>query len=114
MGFQGAGMIRCQPCGAVENAVSPNGERMSEEGVDMELEEEYGMRVPRKMQDPKLPSREEVEDHCKTHLPYRSWCRHCVMGKGTVEACRKIDEELTMNEFHMDFLFLEMRRNCRR
>ena len=27
------------------------------------------------------PSEEEVRIHNRTHLPYRSWCPHCVRGK---------------------------------
>ena len=33
--------------------------------------------------DPGQPTREEVARHCATHLPYRSWCKHCVKGRGT-------------------------------
>ena len=44
---------------------------------------ESGARTLIRMQDPILPSRQEVEDHEKTHLPYRSWCTHCVRGNGT-------------------------------
>ncbi len=28
------------------------------------------------------PSQEDVEAHCMTHLPYRSWCNVCVKAKG--------------------------------
>ena len=28
------------------------------------------------------PSRDAVEQHRVTHLPYRSWCKQCVMGRG--------------------------------
>ena len=31
---------------------------------------------------PVLPSEAEVEQHESTHLPFRSWCRHCVRAKG--------------------------------
>ena len=31
---------------------------------------------------PVLPSEAEVEQHDLTHLPFRSWCRHCVRAKG--------------------------------
>ena len=31
---------------------------------------------------PVLPSEAEVEQHELTHLPFRSWCRHCVRAKG--------------------------------
>ena len=32
--------------------------------------------------DPGLPSAEEIKRHNVTHLPYRSWCAHCVRGRG--------------------------------
>ena len=32
--------------------------------------------------DPGAPSAEEVARHAATHLPYRSWCKHCVNGRG--------------------------------
>ena len=28
------------------------------------------------------PSKKEVDEHERTHLPFRSWCAHCVRGKG--------------------------------
>ena len=31
---------------------------------------------------PVKPSDEEVRQHNVAHVPYRSWCRHCVRGKG--------------------------------
>ena len=30
---------------------------------------------------PIKPSQEEVDSHMLTHLPFRSWCPHCVRGK---------------------------------
>ena len=27
------------------------------------------------------PGKEEVEEHNATHIPFRSWCDHCVRGK---------------------------------
>ena len=32
--------------------------------------------------DPGRPTERQVEDHRPTHLPYRSWCRWCVLGRG--------------------------------
>ena len=37
---------------------------------------------PRRLGDPVLPSTQEVADHKCTHLPYRSWCKWCVQGRG--------------------------------
>ena len=34
---------------------------------------------------PVKPNALEVEDHRKLHLPYRSWCEECVMGRGLGE-----------------------------
>ena len=45
-------------------------------------EPESGIRKPIKMASPKLPSELEIEEHELSHVPYRSWCRHCVRGRG--------------------------------
>lgn len=38
--------------------------------------------------DPGDPTPEEREEHCATHLPYRSWCPVCVKAKGKEESHR--------------------------
>ena len=50
-------------------------------GFDGE-DEEAGSRRPAKVLDPQLPTKEEMEEHCLTHLPFRNWCQHCVRGAG--------------------------------
>ena len=47
-----------------------------EEEREIEVEMDAGNRKPKKMQDPKMPSQAEIEEHELTHLPFRSWCRH--------------------------------------
>ncbi len=44
--------------------------------------EEAGSRKTLRIQDPHEPDEETREEHQRTHLPYRNWCRHCVMGRG--------------------------------
>ena len=39
-------------------------------------------RVAKKMQNPMLPSKAEREMHELSHVPFRSWCEHCVRGRG--------------------------------
>ena len=60
--------------------VSDQGDdRPRQEGGDSdELVQEDGEDVQktRKLGNPKLPSADEIDDHCKTHLPYRCWCKH--------------------------------------
>ena len=65
---------RCWVCdiGKDEDAVI----KLGDEVMDL------GMRRTLKMNDPKEPNAEERKEHAKTHLPFRSWCRHCVGGRG--------------------------------
>ena len=41
------------------------------------------------------------------HIPYRSWCPHCVMGRGKEmdHRRRKAEEEGGIPEYHMDYCF---------
>ena len=43
------------------------------EAPDETGEEEEGV-VPRKLRDPRAPTKYEVEQHNLTHIPYRNWC----------------------------------------
>ena len=67
---------------------------------------ECGRRRPQKKQDPREPKDEERKEHELTHLPFRSWCRHCVRGRGKEEACRKVEREPEVAEIHLDFMFM--------
>ena len=72
---------------------------MGEQGVISKHEEPSGMgprdddRIIRKLIDPRKPTDKEVEDHYRTHLPYRNWCPHCIRGKGKDMDHRKSAEE---------------------
>ena len=59
---------------------------MSSEEVDRDDDDgDTGMEdavAPRVATRPYTPTKAEVEAHEFTHLPYRSWCAHCVAGKG--------------------------------
>ena len=35
------------------------------------------------------PTREEIIDHERTHLPFRDWCPYCLQGKGVSAAYKK-------------------------
>ena len=45
-------------------------------------EQEDGVRNPRKLPGPKMPSKKDIGDHDLSHLLYRSWCQYCVEGEG--------------------------------
>ena len=50
--------------------------------ADLEAEAEQGDAKVKEATEPNLPSAEEIKKHNLTHLPYRNWCSHCVMGRG--------------------------------
>ena len=50
------------------------------EDDDIKAEEE-GVKH-KEVRPPGEPSKSEVEHHEMTHIPYRSWCAHCVRGRG--------------------------------
>lgn len=77
-----------------------DGERMIDEDATFEKRE------LRKMPSPCRPSQEEVDKHNLTHCPYRSWCRHCVRGRG-VEMARSLSNGVPgeVPEFSFDFCF---------
>ena len=31
---------------------------------------------------PRTPSKKEVDDHNRTHLPFQNWCEACIKGRG--------------------------------
>ncbi len=45
-------------------------------------EEEEGA-VPKRIANPRAPTKHEVEQHNLTHVPFRNWCPSCVRGKST-------------------------------
>ena len=49
-------------------------------GEEKESEE---AKTPEVLRDPGAPTQKEIEEHNVTHLPFRSWCQHCVRGRGS-------------------------------
>ena len=47
----------------------------------------------RVLKDPGEPTMQEYNDHRVDHLPFRSWCPHCVRGRASGTQHRKIQEE---------------------
>jgi len=62
-----------------------------------------------KVLDPRQPTDEERRTHNLTHLPYRSWCEHCVKGRGreTDHKHLKSQPEVEgLHELHFDYMFM--------
>ena len=68
-------------------ALDESGARAPDEssGVDEESRIQsgaYGKRTPRGLSEPYVPTQAEIDEHERSHLPWRSWCAACVGGGG--------------------------------
>ena len=62
--------------------------------------------MPLKKADPMHPAPEEIDPHNLTHLPYRSWCPHCVRWKGKTMDHRRAGRDKLVPEIHVDYCFI--------
>ena len=60
---------------------------------------------------PELPTSDEVNRHCAAcHVPFRTWCSHCVRGKSDNTAHKNIkDSEETVPTVSMDYCYMTSR-----
>ena len=65
--------------------------------------------LPKKITCDLRPSKEEVELHNTSHLPFRSWCPHCVRGKAKRRAHRKKLREMRSGipVISLDYMWLK-------
>ena len=74
------------------------------DGEEGETEE---ARKPKATRVPARPSQEEVDEHMITHLPFRSWCPHCIRGKSKGKPHRKSDRgNREIPTVAMDYTFM--------
>jgi hypothetical protein len=66
---------------AAEAAAQPSRPGSSDDHLKLDESEES--RKPNVKRLPPQVAQEEVDRHNVTHLPFRSWCQHCVRGKAT-------------------------------
>ena len=74
--------------------------------IPPEPDPEWGVRVPRCKRGPVDPTEEEIKVHNVTHMPFRSWCPHCVAAaaKASPHERRGDDEEdPTVPNHHVDY-----------
>ena len=81
----------------------------SREDDDIEKEEEEG-REPKTMRMPKQVSKEERDAHEATHMPFRSWCRHCVRGRARnmqhTKEKAEVENKNKVPRVSMDYFFM--------
>ena len=72
---------------------------------ELEDESEESQQLKR-TNDPVLPSKEEIEAHRRTHLPYRSWCKFCIAGRGTGIPHASMPHQSRIPIVHLDYFFV--------
>ena len=81
------------------------------DATPMQLEESEEALRPKHKALPPNVSKEEYDSHQLTHLPFRSWCDHCVKGKAVDDAHRpRIDPHRREAKMGMDYFFLARRQ----
>ena len=97
-----------------EKSVEQDDSRAEEVG---EKEEEEG-REPKVIKAPRTVSKEERDTHEATHMPFRSWCRHCVRARArNMQHSKNTEQEDTGSKVprvSMDYFFMseEDKRAC--
>ena len=99
-----------EPCGPVESDEVVDRESGEEDAEGNDAEEEHTS--PRGLRDPGTPSPAERADHELTHIPYRSWCKHCVRGKAKGRQSRRLsgdDKESDCPRVRFDYCIISDR-----
>ena len=79
----------------------PEAEEMAEDDVQCTpCGDEYGMRSAKVLRGPKEPTAEEIAEHNVKHVPYRSWCPHCVAAAGRQPVIKETEME-SNQQFHI-------------
>ena len=82
------------------------GEDIVREGDTAKVDEDTAdFRVPRKALRPYTPTKADIEEHFPVHLNYRSWCPHCVSGRGLSTQHRSVAGPVEDVTWHMDYCF---------
>ena len=92
--------------GNVERGILSEEKEHAEESISVEEEEGIEVKVGKAK---KGPSKEEVARHMVNHIPFRSWCSHCVKGKahGNQHRRRKVvKDEIREPIVSVDYMFM--------
>ena len=49
---------------------------------EVSIEDEVDTESPTHAHDPLQPTARQVAEHRVCHLPFRTWCKHCILGRG--------------------------------
>ena len=84
--------------------------RGEEKSEEKEINEEEGVKPKFKSTEPQ-PSKREMEEHMLTHIPYRSWCPHCVRGKARAKYHKGAKNEDHIPVVSADYMYMESKES---
>ena len=106
-GGRGTGMrVEVMPVDQLPVLANKDDEAQEEQGeiIEAEVEEADPKRV---LVTPTLPSQSDVDKHREDHLPYASWCDHCVEGRGREMGHPAVDRSArAISTISFDYLFM--------
>lgn len=76
--------------GHVQEELRGEGESEVEDCEDVPSSESQEARTPKMFTSPIPPTRAELDAHRLIHVPFRAWCRECVLGRGRDRYHRRI------------------------
>ena len=90
-----------------EESEEEGGESVMETaGVGERIRAERDEEKVKRMNDPRKPTVQEVDDHNRTHRPRRNWCPYCVQAKGKdLDHRKSVEGERGLAEFSFDYCF---------
>ncbi len=97
--------------GIAQGSAAPAAAQPSRPGSSddhLKLDESEETRKPNVKRLPPQVAQEEVDRHNVTHLPFRSWCQHCVRGKATDDHHKRLAPTSVAGDakWGMDYFFL--------
>ncbi len=73
----------CSRCGRPTGRVVANFHQNGEQGdEEIQIEAEEDVQPLRPAHSPETPTAKMMEEHRYNHIPYRDWCKWCLMGRG--------------------------------
>ena len=85
--------------------MAPTEEDVADDAEVQIEEEEEEIQAPRVAHDPAQPTERQLSEHRVTHLPYRSWCKWCVLGRGRGIQHRR-GQASTLPVIGIDYFFI--------
>jgi len=86
--------------------VAPAEDDVPEEREVQIEEDETEVMAPKEAPDPGKPTARQVALHRLTHLPFRLWCKWCVLGRGRGMQHRRLLGGLLIPILGLDYFFL--------